>query len=155
MKKNFKWYGNLKNLYQEFMQDMGNKSIYEIVALEQNDEDKETEVVIRLNGRFVIKRTPQQIILDDKIIDGLSPKAVRAITYLALLEKLSPEYHLISVELDQKVKEYIVTIKHKNSDKLSKLSASQISKNAEVVKKLSPLDANRIGYMAGVNDNIK
>ncbi len=99
--------------------------------------------------------TPEQIILDDTIIDGLSSKETRAITYLAVLERLAPENHLISWELDQILQEYTVTLKDKKNLKVERKSASEISRDKQIINKLTPEDANRIGYMAGINDTLK
>ena len=153
MTRKGKLFFNVKNLFNEFTQEEKRKYPYEVVGIESKKNKK--ILVIQLAGRLIKRKTPEQIILDDSIVEGLSPKAVRAITYLAVLEQLAPEFQLVSLELNQKLQEYIVTLKNYNDATLEKKSAAHVSKDGALVKKLSPEDANRIGYMAGVNDTLK
>ncbi len=153
MTRKGKLFFNVKNLFNEFTQEEKKKYPYEVVGIETKKNKK--ILVIQLAGRLIKRKTPGQVILDDLIVEGLSPKAVRAITYLAVLEQLAPDFQLVSLELNQKLQEYIVTLKDHNNAAIEKKSASYISKDGELVKKLSPEDANRIGYMAGMNDALK
>lgn len=89
----------LKKLYREYIAEKKTQVPFEVVGVEQNGSS--THVVIRLEGHLIIRKTPEEVILDDCLVDGLQPRAVRAITYLAVLQKLSPEYSLISWELDR------------------------------------------------------
>lgn len=152
MIKKEKFHLNIKALFNDFVHDKKSKKFYEVVGIEEN-KDQEKILIIQLEGRFIIKKTPLDIILDDTIVENLSPQAIRAITYLAVLEQLAPEMQLISCELDQKIKEYTVTLKN-NKMIYEKISASRISKDRGLIKKLSSEDANRIGYMAGINDTV-
>ena len=153
MTRKGKLFFNVKNLFNEFTQEEKKKYPYEVVGIETKKNKK--ILVIQLAGRLIKRKTPGQVILDDLIVEGLSPKAVRAITHLAVLEQLAPDFQLVSLELNQKLQEYIVTLKDHNNAAIEKKSASYISKDGELVKKLSPEDANRIGYMAGMNDALK
>ncbi|MCH9716592.1 MAG: hypothetical protein K0U24_02180 [Gammaproteobacteria bacterium] len=94
-------------------------------------------------------------ILNDLIQEEQREYSVRAITCLVVLEWLAPELQLAGLEFNAKLQEYRVTLKHYNQLIIDKKSASYVSKNAMLIKKLSPEDANRIGYMAGVNDTIQ
>ncbi|MDF1646616.1 MAG: hypothetical protein P1U61_06525 [Legionellaceae bacterium] len=144
---------SVKNLLNEFTKEGKQKYPYEVVGIETKENKK--ILVIQLEGRLIKRKRPEDIVLDDSMIEGLSPKAVRAITYLAVLEQLAPEFQILSLELNQKLQEYIVTLKNHTDDVIEKKSASQVSKDSSLVKKLSPEDANRIGYMAGINDSIQ
>ncbi|MDP1602218.1 MAG: hypothetical protein Q8M03_03050 [Legionella sp.] len=153
MKRNENWFYCIKNLFNEFITEQKSRKVFEIVGIEQFE--NKTLLIVRLEGRLIQKKTPQQIILDDSLIEGLSSKEVRAITYLAVLEKLAPDCKLISWELDQIIKEYKVTLQNKDNSKIEKISASAISKDKNFINKMSAEDANRIGYMAGINDTLK
>ncbi|MCH9756205.1 MAG: hypothetical protein K0U37_03295, partial [Gammaproteobacteria bacterium] len=87
---------NVKNLFNEFTKEGRQKYPYEVVGIE--DKHNRKILVIQLEGRLIKRETPEKIILDDSIIEGLSPKAVRAITYLAVLEQLAPDFQLVSLE---------------------------------------------------------
>ncbi|MDF1677385.1 MAG: hypothetical protein P1U32_01675 [Legionellaceae bacterium] len=144
---------NVKNLFNEFTKEEKQKYPYEIVGLETEKYKK--ILVIQLEGHLIQRRRPGDIILDDAMIEGLPPKAIKAITYLAVLEQLAPDHQLVGLELNQKLQEYFVTLKNHVDESVAKKSASSVSKDSAFVKKLSPEDANRIGYMAGVSDTIK
>lgn len=154
MKAKEKWFYNIRNLFNEFAMEQKSKNAFEIVGIEKSSEDV-TYFIVQLEGHITKKMTPQQIILNDSIIEGLSSKETRAITYYAVLEKLAPENQLVSWELDQILQEFTVTLKNKENKKLEKASASKISKDKNIINKLTPEDANRIGYMAGINDTLK
>ncbi len=146
-------FSSIKNLFHEFMQEEKPKYPFDVVGIETQGNQK--ILVIQLSGRLIERRTPEQVILDDAMVEGLSPKAVRAITYLAVLERLTPKFQLVGLELNQKLQEYMVTLKNYRDLTTEQESASYISKSKAFVEKLSPEDANRIGYMAGLNDAIK
>jgi hypothetical protein len=67
----------------------------------------------------------------------------------------SPPFQLVRLALNSDIQEYVVTLKGCKHIVVEDVSASLISKNTKLIKKLSPEDANRIGYMAGVNDAVK
>jgi hypothetical protein len=121
---------------------------YELVAIEHINDN----ILIILRQKGVLhKKTLQQLIVDDAIIEGLPSKTVRSITYLATLEKLSPDCQIIALKQDAILKDYQVTLKDKK-DAIESLSASSISKNKAIINKLSSADAHRIGYLAGLNE---
>ncbi|MBA3535175.1 MAG: hypothetical protein H0T84_00970 [Tatlockia sp.] len=153
MKRKVSWLISIKHLFDEFTTEQKSKNPFEIVGIEKKE--NKSFLIVRLEGHLTKKMTPEQIILDDTIIDGLSSKETRAITYLAVLERLAPENHLISWELDQILQEYTVTLKDKKNLKVERKSASEISRDKQIINKLTPEDANRIGYMAGINDTLK
>lgn len=144
---------HLKTLFDEFSKAEKQKTLYQVVGIEEHNHKK--MVVIQLEGHLIQKKTPEQVILDDALVEGLPPKAVRAITYLAVLEKVSPKIQIVSLALDEKLQEYIITLKNHNSSSLEKKLASELVKDNSLIRKLSPLDAHRVGYMAGVSDTDK
>jgi hypothetical protein len=62
---------------------------------------------------------------------------------------------VICLKFHSELQEYRVTLTDYQDTLIKDISASLISKDPELIKKLSPEDANRIGYMAGVNDTVK
>ena len=76
-------------------------------------------------------------------------------TYMATVEKLKPDYSIVVQKMTDQVDEYILEIQSKNSDKKLKKSPSEISKDKDLVAKFHPVEANRIGYMAGVRETVK
>jgi hypothetical protein len=56
--------------------------------------------------------------------------------------------------MTQEVDEYILELKSKNGTTIKK-SAVELSKDASLLAKLNPVEANRVGYMAGVCETTK
>lgn len=63
--------------------------------------------------------------------------------------------YLAGLEFSQPLQAYIITLKNQQGVIIAKKSASDVSKDSNLVKKLSSEDANRVGYMAGINDTLK
>lgn len=153
MKVKDNWFKHIKNLYEEFSLEQSTQNAFEIVGVKK-DLKGDSLFVIKIHGHQTKSMTAQQIILNDSIVDGLSSRAVRALTYFAVLEKLAPDNKLISWELDQLLNEYCITIENREK-KVSTISASIASKNKSLINKMTPEEANRIGYMAGINDTLR
>ncbi len=144
---------NMKHLFNEFTKEGRQKYPYEVIGIEVKNNKK--ILVIQLEGRVIKRKTPESIILDDGMVEGLSPRAVRAITYLTVLEQLAPDFQMTALTFNQKRQAYEVTLKNHREDVIEKKSASLVSQDIDLVRKLSPEDAHRIGYMAGVNHTIQ
>jgi hypothetical protein len=78
-----------------------------------------------------------------KYTDVSTPQLFKAAVYLA------------GLEFSQRLQAYIITLKNQQGVTVVKKSASDVSKDSKLVEKLSAMDANRVGYMAGINDTLK
>jgi hypothetical protein len=88
------------------------------------------------------------------LIDGLDNKTVRTLTYMATVERLKPDYSIVVQQMTQEVDEYILELKSR-SGAIVKKSAVELSKDSALLAKLNPIEANRVGYMAGVCETTK
>lgn len=132
--------------------DESSKQKYEIVDDYASPENGKKKVVIKLSSRHTYECSLDEAILSDKFIDGFDKKTIRALTCVAIAEKMSPEYTVFS---EQDINdEHILKFKAKNGKVSSKLS-SETCKDKEFLSKLSSLDAHKIGYIAGINETVK
>ena len=113
------------------------------------------KAVIKLAERHTIEKNISDIIIDNEFIEGLDPKTVRTLTYMATVERLKPDYSIVVQQMTHEVDEYILEIKSKKDGTTIKKSSSELSKNPDLIAKFHPLEANRIGYMAGVCETAK
>lgn len=148
------WLRSLSNYFSDFINENKNKYAFEIIDITDCEKTGNKQAVLKLEGHYTKKIYIKDIISDNQIIKGLSPEAIRALTYLSVVEQLAPEYHIVGLELNSITEDYIVTIRSKNKKKISKQSATTICSNMELIKKLNSIDANRIGYIAGMKDTV-
>lgn len=147
-----RWYSWLISALKEFIAESKKQFPYEVVDIKECKKTGSKKAVIRLAGRHVIEKEIENIITDDGLLIGLDPFAIRALTFLATVDRMKPDYSIAVQQLGENVDEYILKIKSRYKDELEEKTASEISKDSSLISKFSPLDANRIGYMAGVKD---
>ncbi|KTC84960.1 hypothetical protein [Legionella brunensis] len=149
------WYNWLTQMFKEFMVETTNKSLYEVVNIYECKKTGFTKAVIKLSERHAIEKNISDIIVDNEFIEGLDKKTIRTLTYIATVERLKPDYSIVVQQMTSEVDEYILEIKSKNGCTTIKKSPSEISKDAALISRLNPVEANRIGYMAGVRETVK
>jgi hypothetical protein len=140
-------------LIKNFSKDVVFESRYKILDLYECDVSGFKMVVVKLSGRHIITKKVSDIIIDNDFIEGFDQKTIRTLTYLATTEKMKPDYSINILQLGSDPDDYIFGIKSKGG-RISK-TLSEMSKDKLLLSKLSPLDANRIGYLAGIRDTVK
>ncbi len=148
------WYDWLITMLKEFTKE-ATKPQHEIVDIYECKETGFTKAVVKLFGRHMIEKNISDIVVDNNFIETLDKKTIRTLTYMATVERLKPDYSIVVQQMSNEVDGYILEIKSKNSGKSLKKSPSDISKDKGLVSKLDPIEANRIGYLAGVRDTVK
>lgn len=155
MKQKISWYEGLFSLLREFMVDAAARSQYKIVDILEDKKTGVTQAVIQMAQRHNDTRNVVDIVADDTLIDFFDSKTVRALTYIATVERLKPEYSIVVQQMTDKIAEYILEIKSRTSNQTIKKSASEISKNKELICQFNAVEAHRIGYMAGVWETVR
>lgn len=74
---------------------------------------------------------------------------------MATVERFKPDYSIVVQDMVIKVDDYIFEIKSKHNNSTFKKSSTEITKDKEMLAKFTPIDANRIGYMAGICETVK
>lgn len=149
------WYPWLAGMFKEFLAETARKSHYEIVDLYECDQTGFMKAVVKLAERHAVTKNISDIVVDNDFLEGFDKQTIRTLTYIATVEKLKADYSIVVQEMTNKVDEYILEIKSKRTNTKFKKSPLEISKDKDLLAKFSPVDANRIGYLAGVRETVK
>ena len=127
--------------------ELNSYRISEIVKL-PNGQNK---VVIQIVGKSsVIECLPQEIVANDRFLEGFSKKDVRMITYLACSSSVKkPKYKIIMQEFCEKLNRMIFKLKATEENVIVEKTASQIVMDKNMINTLSQDDVNSISYIAG------
>lgn len=155
MKQKINWYEWLASMLKEFMVETTTRHQYEVVDIFECKRTGFTKGVIKLSERHTKEANISDIIMDNELIENLDPKAVRTLTYIATVERLKPDYSIVVQKMTSEVDEYILEIKSKQSGEISNKTPSELSKDKNLIAKFNPLEANKIGYLAGVRETVK
>lgn len=155
MKQRVNWYEWLASMVKEFMVEAKTRHQYEIVDIFECKKTRFTKAVIKLSERHTKEANISDIIMDNDLIANLDPKVVRTLTYIATVERLKPDYSIVVQKMTSEVDEYILEIKSKLSGEIIEKSPSELSKDKELIAKFNPVEANKIGYLAGVRETVK
>ncbi len=154
MKLKTSWFEAFFLLLKEFMTEATAKPQYKVVDIIECKKTGVTQAVIQMVQRHNHIKNVVDIVLDDTLIDFFDSKTVRALTYIATVERLKPEYSIVVQQMTDEIAEYILEIKTRNNTTLKK-SASEISKDHQFIAKFNAVDAHRIGYMAGIWETVR
>lgn len=154
MSAQINWINWLGKMLKEFLAEKIEKSEYEILELFECSKTGFTKAVIKLSGRHTIEKYISDIVVDNDFLEAFDKKTIRTLTYMATVERLKPDYSVIGQQLGEEADDYILQIHsrsdHKNIDK----TLAEIVKDKTLLSRLSPIDANRIGYLAGIKDAV-
>lgn len=149
------WYTWLAIMFKQFITESTTKPQYEVVDLYECKKSGFTVAVIKISERHTINKNISDIVVDNEFLEGLDSKTIRTLTYMATVERLKPDYSIVVQQMASEVDDYILEIKSKNSGQIIKKSPTELSKDKETIAKFNPVEANRIGYMAGVRETVK
>ena len=155
MKHKISWYHWLYVMFKEFMSETAVQDQYEIVDIYECKKTGFTKAIIKLSNRHVIEKNISEIVIDNGLLELFDKKTIRTLTYMATVERLKPDYSIVVQQMSHQVDDYILEIKSKNDAKTLKKSPIEITKDKALVAQFNPIDANRIGYMAGVRETVK
>jgi len=152
MNRYIKW---IISTYRDFISDLTKKYQSEILDIYECQTTGSTKAEIKLSGRHIIEKNLGEVVTDLNLLEGFDKKTIRTLVYLATVERLKPDYSIVVQQLGAEVDEFILEIRSRNNQSTVKRSPSDMSKDKSFLSKLSPLDANRVGYLAGVNETVK
>lgn len=155
MNQKLGWYNWFLVMFKEFLTETANKSQYEIVNIYECNKTGFKKAVIKLSERHTIEKNISEIIVDNELIEGLDKKTIRTLTYMATVEHLKPDYSIVVQQMAAEVDEYLLEIRSRKDNVSIKKTPSELSKDQSLIAKFNPVDANRIGYMAGIRETTK
>jgi hypothetical protein len=149
------WVGWLVSNFKEFISEFQAKSAYEVMDIYECVETGVMKAVIKFSGRHISEKNISNIVNDLNFLKQFDTKAVRTFTYMATIASLKPDYSIAVQQLGNEVDDYILEIRAKSGKKVTAKSPIEMSKDKSILSKFSPVDANRIGYLAGVKETVK
>ena len=142
-------------MFKAFVAESTAKSQYEIIEIYECPHTGFTKAAIKLSGRHIIEKNISDIVTDNHFIENLDKKTIRTLTYMATVERMKPDYSVVVQQLGSEMDDYIFEIHHRHHKEKIKKSLSDLIKDKLLLAKFSPLDANRIGYLAGIRETVK
>lgn len=123
--------------------------IYRIAEIKQLSSG-ENKIIIQVIGKSTfIECTPQETVMDDRLLEGFSKSDVRTITYFACKQSQKPKYRIVIQEFCDKLNRVLFKLKIKDSDKAVLKSANEILTDKDILDNLSKDDIKSISYIAG------
>ena len=150
-----RWISWIASAFKEFLSDISKTSEYEIFDIYGCPKTGFTIAEIKLSGRHIIEKNISDIVTDITLLSGFDTKTIRTLTYMATVERMKPDYSIVVQQLGSEVDDYILEIRSKNGKQIAKKTPSEMSKDKSILSRFSPVDANRIGYLAGVKETVK
>lgn len=144
------WERWLNLLFKKLVVETTTKSRYKLVNIYACKKTGFTKAAIKISNHHTTEKNIRDIVIDNKFLEALDKKAIRTLTYIATTEYLRSEYSIVSQKMTEEIDDYILEIKSQNSHTTIKKLLSEIAKDKALIAKFNPVDANRIGYMAGV-----
>jgi hypothetical protein len=149
----FQYTGWLLKKYNE--QQNYQRDIYRIAEVKQLPSG-ENKIVIQVIGKSVfIECTPQEIVVDDRMLEGFSKKDIRTITYFACEQVKKPKYKIVVQEFCEKFNRIVFKLKMQNDDNIVEKTASQVLLDKNLVDGLSREDVKSVSYIAGYEHSQK
>lgn len=149
------WYDWFVLMFSEFMIESASKSYYQLVNVYDCKKTGFTKAVIKLSERHTIEKKIEDVMSDDNLLEGLDHKTIRTLTYIATVERLKPEYAVVAQRTTNQTDEYILELRSIKGTEMIVKSATALSKDGDLIAKLHPAEANRIGYLAGVRETVR
>ncbi|HHF7347389.1 TPA: hypothetical protein ACPSKE_000549 [Legionella feeleii] len=148
------WDHWLTLIFKEFMGETQTKSRYEIINIYECKKTGFTKAVLEVSKCRTIEKNIRDIVVDKEFLNGLDKKTLCTLTYIATTEYLKPDYAIVSQQMIGKGN-WVLEIRSKVDCKTIKKSPSEISKDKALIEKFNSVEANRIGYMAGISEAAK
>lgn len=142
------------SIFKEFFFYLGTENNYKIVNLYECQKSGFMRAVIQVSSRHIIEKNISDLITDNSLLENFDKKTIRTLTYMATIERMKPDYAVVVQQLQDEVDEYLLEIKSLNNKCTIKKTPTEITKDQALLSKFSPIDASRIGYLAGIVDTI-
>ena len=136
MKHKISWYHWLSLMLKEFIAESKQRPYLEIVNIYECQKTGFTKAVIKLSERHIIEKNISDVIVDNELIAGFDPKTIRALTYMATVERLKPDYSIVVQKMGHEIDDYVLELKSRNDGTKLEKSPSEISQDGQVLKVL-------------------
>lgn len=125
------------------------KIAYRVVSIQQDEAENYFAVIQTIGKATTFIAKPEELLMDDEIVNLFSQQDVRNLTYLGYLGINSPKYKILAQKLSEKNDQTVFAILKKGETKHHVITAAEISTNTEILNGLNQKDAHKIGFIAG------
>ena len=121
-----------------------NNVIYRLISVDLDENGNYIADVQLINKSQTFKMQPEEILENDYLTDGFSPRDIRTLTYLGYLGVHAPKYAILAQKLSKKDNKLIFAIKKRGQKKSIIRTADQITADPEFISNLNQKDAHLI-----------
>lgn len=141
------YFGRILKQYRELQHASSQHNAYRIIEINESKKSGRVELIVQVVGKScVFKAKPEKIAADDKLLENFSKQDVRTITYFATQEIQKPKYKILVKEFCSAFNKMIFSVKKHDSEKVTQITAEELSQNKDLLNELSPEEAHLIGY---------
>ena len=124
-------------------------NVYRLVEIKQSPSGY-CKLSVQVIGKAkILEYSPQELIANDRILEGFSKKDIRSIAYLACEQSKRPRYQIVMQEFCNKFNRMLFKLKKQDSNETISKTAGQISLDKHLINNLSQEDVCSISYVAG------
>jgi hypothetical protein len=148
------WVNSLTHLFQEFLKETTYP--FRLVEIKYCEEREGFFTNLQLTSKNLYFETSlQELVVNNELIENLSPADVRLITYFACMESMEPQFYVDSWHFSKERKEEVFTIKNRLLNYSLTKTAPEIYQEKSMLKKFNPEDAHTIGFIQGSNSVLR
>ena len=129
------------------------KPYYRVLELIQDEDNNYTAQIQVINKSLTFYSKPEEILVDDKLVNMFSPIDVRTLTYLGYLGINSPKYKILAQRLLNNQRTVFI-IKKSGKKNIIVKTAAELLQEQDMITSMSPDDAKTIGYTVAIENTI-
>src|SRR5579872_303226 len=119
-----------------------------LVEIMKTVEDEFVVTIQIINKDIIYNAKPEEILVNDHLVDQFSPRDIRTLTYLGYLGINGPKYKILAQRLSEDNDKIIFALKKKGQKNIIVNTADEILNKKEIMTGLQASDAQIIGYTA-------
>jgi len=121
--------------------------MYRLIGIKYTEFDNCRLKIKIIKNNSCFETTPETIAQDEVMMLGFPRHDVRTITYLACEEIRKPKFIIIGKEFCKKTHKTILQILDRKKEVTFKKTASEISRDKEMLSKMSSIDSHLVSYI--------
>lgn len=134
---------------KQYSEQQVQQNIYRIAEIKKSPQGLHQLVVQVIGKATVIECTPEEIVLNDRMLEGFSKKDIRAITFFACEQHKKPKYKITAQEFSGDLDTMLFKLKKCDSDEVILKTAGQIALDKNLINNLPQEDVCSVSYAAG------
>jgi hypothetical protein len=131
------------------------KNIYRLVEIKQSFGDQYKLVIQVIGKSIMLESCVQEIVTNDRMLEGFSRQDIRTIVYFACLQHKQPRYKIVMQEFCIAFNKMLFKLKKIDSDEIIAKTAAQIALDKHLIRNMSQEDACSISYTAGYEHSLQ